>query len=104
MTIEPPNPAYVRLICGSSDHPSPAYPSMTTMIGSALGAAGRVISAIAHGESITVSAEEQSRRLEICHACDRYVPSADRCSVCGCRATWKARLKTEHCPLPEPKW
>jgi hypothetical protein len=82
----------------------PSYPPVTTMIGAALGAVGRTVTAVARGESPTVDEVEQARRLAICHKCDRYVAADDRCSVCGCVARWKSRLRYEHCPLPEPKW
>jgi hypothetical protein len=64
-----------------------------------------------------VSDEECERRFRACEACDhlRQPPAAfvyqvalvrasDRriCAACGCSAVRKARLATEHCPLPDP--
>jgi hypothetical protein len=76
------------------------YPSVATQVGNALGAAARFV---ASGGAV-VSEEEQARRLAICGQCEHFDAEAGRCKVCGCIARWKARLATEHCPLPEPKW
>jgi hypothetical protein len=46
-------------------------------------------------------ADEATRaaRLAACHACDRYRPSDDRCSACGCPALAKSVRLLETCPL-----
>lgn len=48
------------------------------------------------------SDEERARRLAICGACAEW--DGARCRICGCYTTYKVQMKTEHCPLPEPKW
>lgn len=57
------------------------------------------------GFSMTDEAE-QARRLSICRACEWFDPGPTRCRHmgCGCWLEKKVRLKTEHCPLPKPKW
>lgn len=50
------------------------------------------------------SEEEQARRLGICADCQHWVASSRRCSVCGCLLAYKVQMKSEHCPLAEPKW
>jgi hypothetical protein len=83
---------------------NPKPPSLVTTIANAAGAANRVIHAAIHGQALVVDNEEQDRRLAICHGCPKYIADQDKCSVCGCVGRWKTRLRTEHCPLPEPKW
>ena len=82
--------------------PAPTYPPIATQIGNAVGAAGRAIAAVASGEKVVVSTEEQERRLAVCHGCDRFDAKQDRCSACGCFSRWKSILATEVCPLS--KW
>ena len=85
----------------------PAYPSLLTMAKNATVAAGSVVASIVHGEPITVSKEEQARRLTICHACTEwYDPIQERCrhDGCGCFLNLKTRIATQHCPLDPPKW
>lgn len=77
----------------------PAYPPLARQALNSAKAAGRVVKAIAKREPVQVSGEEQARRLAICHACEHYDSSQDRCRKCGCRVNWKARLATEHCPI-----
>ncbi len=80
------------------------YPSLfqqTTNLGHAVGS---VVTSAVRGEPITVSQEEQARRLAICHACATYDPVGDRCRGCGCFLSLKTRIATQHCPLDPPKW
>lgn len=77
----------------------PAYPPLARQALNSAKAVGRVVKAIVNREPVQVSGEEQARRLAICHACEHYDSSQDRCRKCGCRAAWKARLATEHCPI-----
>jgi hypothetical protein len=76
------------------------YPSLVTQVGNALGALGRVVGAVVHGEKVTVSEEEQARRMEICRSCEHF--DKGRCKLCGCFKNLKTRLATEHCPIE--KW
>ncbi len=48
----------------------------------------------------TVDAEQYRRRLEICDTCERR--EGNRCAVCGCRLSLKARGRAFRCPLG--KW
>jgi hypothetical protein len=50
----------------------------------------------------TSSEEEIARRLEICGDCEHFVPESSRCSLCGCFAKLKAKLKSGKCPIN--KW
>jgi hypothetical protein len=77
------------------------FPSLATEAANAAKAIGRVVSAIALGEPVSCSDEEQARRLAICQGCEQYLDG--RCLICGCVAAWKTRMMTEHCPLTEPK-
>lgn len=82
------------------------YPSFVRQAKNFARAAGAVVSAVVHGESISVSQEEQDRRLEICHAClppEGFWDAAQgRCSKCGCFGTWKTWLASQSCPIG--KW
>lgn len=42
------------------------------------------------------------KRLEICHACDRYLPDSDQCSICFCILGIKTSFANMRCPLD--KW
>lgn len=111
--LDPADPAYqpgyrrTALILLGRDRPTaepapkpPAYPPLARQAMNAAGAVGRVVKAVVKQEPVQASDEEQARRLVICHACEpHYDPAQDRCRKCGCRAAWKARLATEHCPL-----
>lgn len=48
----------------------------------------------------TVTADQYRQRLEICDTCDRR--RGNRCMVCGCRLSLKARGRAFRCPLD--KW
>ena len=48
----------------------------------------------------TLSKEEYEARLKICDACDQR--RGNRCLVCGCRLSLKARGRAFQCPLG--KW
>ncbi len=80
------------------------YPSLfqqTTNLGHAVGS---VVTSAVRGEPITVSQEEQARRLAICHACEFWDAAQSRCSKCGCFGQWKTWLASQRCPLSPPKW
>ena len=80
----------------------PPLPGILAQAGNALAAAGRVVAAVATGQAVAVDQAEQERRLAICRSCQWH--DNGRCELCGCVASLKARLSTEHCPLPAPKW
>jgi hypothetical protein len=82
------------------------YPPITRQIQNALGALGRAGEALATGQPVLATEEEQARRLAICESnvCGKYDSSQRKCSACGCFANLKKRLSTEHCPLDPPLW
>lgn len=50
-----------------------------------------------------VEAAEIERRIAICKApCEKWRPSDNRCSECGCFGNFKTRLRSQSCPLG--KW
>ena len=77
-----------------------AYPPLLEQAGTAARALGRAV----RSGFKAVDDAEHARRLAICEACEHFDPKRGRCRKCGCKARWKARLATEHCPLPEPRW
>lgn len=62
----------------------------------------RAASSVLLGRTVKVSDDEQSRRLEICAACEWFNAKQERCSRCGCYTAAKSWLKTEKCPVG--KW
>jgi hypothetical protein len=65
-------------------------------------AAARALADVVGGRPVVGHAAEVQRRLDLCRGCDRYDAARGRCTVCGCVATWKARLESQHCPIG--KW
>jgi len=52
-----------------------------------------------------VSQKEYNRRLMICSKCEHVNEVFDKCLICGCKLTIKAKWATERCPHPdENKW
>lgn len=49
-----------------------------------------------------VSEGEYVRRLRLCSTCDLFDKEASRCRSCGCYMTYKARLRSQQCPVG--KW
>ncbi len=107
MAADPANPSLARSIVNRSRMAAgleqvrgePAgYPPLATQAGNL---AGALWSWAVSGFSMA-SDEEQERRQIICLNCDQW--SNGRCRLCGCYTSAKVRLRTEHCPLPEPKW
>ena len=47
-----------------------------------------------------VSSEDLAARTAICQQCDRF--DGTTCRECGCVGSWKARLRSQDCPLD--KW
>jgi Family of unknown function (DUF6171) len=78
------------------------FPSIVVQGKNVLDAARKAVTAWLKGETVGVDADEMARRLSICLVCDHW--SGSRCKACGCVGKFKAKLRTEHCPLPEPKW
>jgi len=80
------------------DHPLPPITTMATSAASAVVAESR---AVIHGVP-PVTAEEKSRRMAICVDCSNFRESDSRCSLCGCYANFKTRLRSQGCPVG--KW
>jgi len=49
-----------------------------------------------------ISVEEQKKRLDICHGCDRLIKATTQCKECGCLMNLKTSLPHAFCPLG--KW
>jgi hypothetical protein len=83
-------------------------PSVPKMIKSATQAVGQEIRAVVMQQP-PVSEEEQQRRLEICRGCEFFTPNIEtlseskrkqeRCIKCGCFMNFKAKLRSQHCPI-----
>jgi hypothetical protein len=82
--------------------PKPEYPSLFQQAKNAAVAVGSVVSSIVHGEAVSVSQEEQDRRLAICHDCEKYDLVQARCTLCGCYGKWKTWIASQKCPIG--KW
>ena len=82
--------------------PKLEYPSLIQQAKNAVQAAGSVVASVVRGETISVSQEEQDRRLAICHVCEFWDASQQRCSKCGCFGQWKTWLSSQQCPVG--KW
>ncbi len=70
----------------------------------ALGAAGRVLTAIVNNDPVYVAEPISNARAAICisNAGGCYDESAGRCTQCKCVTEFKTKLQTEKCPLG--KW
>jgi hypothetical protein len=102
---DPPDPVEIRHICDASarstDAPH-AYPPAATMAGNL---ALSLWDWACCGFRITPE-PEQARRLAICRACEWFDLEPQRCRHhgCGCFVEMKIKLRSAHCPLPQPKW
>ena len=76
-------------------------PSLTTMAKNAATAAAQEVKAVASGAP-PVEDAEVTRRLALCHRCELFLHAQQRCSQCGCFMKFKARLRSQHCPVG--KW
>lgn len=83
-----------------------AMPSAARIASNAIGAAGRVVFAVASGHSVHVPADVREMRETICKACPKFRAQDNRCTQCGCSLGGlildKLRYATERCPLN--KW
>lgn len=59
------------------------------------------LKAVAGGKP-PVDEAEIARRLRLCKRCDLFIKEQERCSQCGCFMKFKARLRSQHCPVG--KW
>src|SRR5262245_4476328 len=90
------NAAYIPIVLAMAR--AAESPSTPRVVGNALGAAGRVVAAVARGERVRVSSAVHAERLAICHQCEfnRLRPTGVKCSRCGC-GELKLSLATERC-------
>ncbi len=51
------------------------------------------------GNNIFTTEELETRRLEICRACDRFDSEQKRCKECGCYMEHKVSYNSAKCPL-----
>lgn len=49
-----------------------------------------------------ISAEKQEQRLNLCRACEYFIPEIQECSVCHCFMPNRVKKSLSHCPLN--KW
>ena len=84
--------------CFQPQPAEPALPGMGVMAKNAAKAMGAVFVSGAK----KVAPEEKERRLAVCHGCEFFRRSDQRCSKCGCQMNWKTRLAAWHCPIG--KW
>lgn len=82
--------------------PEHDLPSVASMAWTAVQAAAAEVSARLRGMP-ALSAVQIERRTAICTApCEHYRVAARRCSLCGCFANYKAKLRSQDCPAG--KW
>lgn len=82
--------------------PKIEYPSLFQQSKNVAQAIGSVVESIVQGKAVSVSEEEQDRRLAICHVCEFWDSKQQRCSKCGCFGAWKTWLSSQKCPID--KW
>jgi hypothetical protein len=69
------------------------FPPLAHQAVNLAGAVGRFVG----GGLAMTTEEERSRRLNICHGCDRF--RGGRCLECGCLLAAKLMMMTERCPI-----
>jgi hypothetical protein len=79
----------------------PTPPPVPEMAASLARAAADEAKAIFLGAP-AVPQESIAARMEICRACEHFIPGQNRCALCGCFAALKARMRSQHCPVG--KW
>jgi hypothetical protein len=67
----------------------------------ATSAAGQAIAGAAKGKFLR-SEDQRLQCLNICRACEHYLPTTGRCAICGCFSALKVRLESWDCP--KEKW
>lgn len=81
-----------------------SYPSVATMAGNVLAAAGRAVAALATGGPVWVPNDVYEARRATCAACPEWVAKDRRCRLCGCQTDLKLRGAQESCPADPPRW
>lgn len=59
------------------------------------------VKSVANGKD-PIAEEEVERRLRVCGECEFFLTSQKRCSKCGCFMKFKAKLRSQSCPVG--KW
>ena len=77
---------------------APSYPPLLEQLGNTARAA---VGFAASGFKVADQAE-QERRIAICYKCEKFDSVQQRCTVCGCKGTWKAWVASSQCPIG--KW
>ena len=98
--ITDPDPGAPPAMTARRTDIEPPSPSALQIAANAVGAAGRVATALMKGESLFVTPEAESGRLATCGTCEHF--SGTKCNLCGCLVKAKASLKSESCPAG--KW
>lgn len=80
----------------------PEYPSILQQAKNVARAIGGAVVSAVHGDPVTVSQEEQDRRMGICETCEKFDPVQARCTLCGCYGKWKTWISSQKCPIN--KW
>ena len=80
---------------------SHSIPSERSMAKAAAKAAADEVKALVAGQP-SVEETEVSRRLALCEKCELFIHEQKRCSQCGCFMKFKAKLRSQHCPVG--KW
>ena len=80
--------------------PTQAQPARLSAAGTARPGTSPLLADFVADGLKTVSKQEYEARLKICDACDQR--RGNRCLVCGCRLSLKARGRAFQCPLG--KW
>ncbi len=94
----------IVLAMAATESAEGGFPSVLEMAGNAAKALGRIVKAVATGQPVFATAEEQARRLAICAGCEKYDAHQGRCSACGCFGKFKAALETERGECPLGRW
>jgi uncharacterized paraquat-inducible protein A len=91
-----------RLRSLTSVNNKPQFPSMGQMAKNLGGEIVKNVQSVAAGNSLKADDNEANRRKSICHGCQYFHKSQDRCTKCGCYMAVKVYLKASNCPIG--KW
>ena len=79
----------------------PIPPPVPEMAANLARAAADEVKAIFSGAT-AVPNDSIAARMETCRACEHFIHDQSRCSLCGCFAALKTRMRSQHCPVG--KW
>lgn len=80
----------------------PQMPSMGAMAKNLTQTVIRNVQSVAAGNSLRLSDQEATNRLNVCKTCEFFNSVQQRCMKCGCFMAVKTYLKAEKCPVG--KW